>query len=335
MIEILAAEDFQDWRRERFMAYESYFEEANDVSSRVPRARRNLSDPEWLVKKDAGQKMMVASAVAGGSVDLLALGYSAGANLASLRAFYPSIVDAWITHENFHHAYDQSPLGESSTAATYALLGDAFEVVNRMVCFGILLGWGNLLPHVARIIEYKNPYMDGMLERMLSYYVSGRDTSIAKCTRHLPYFKTLKIFNAPPAARSEMMAEYLDDWYVASRREWYHDSHTRGRVFKGYWSWEAAAITFLLDIDDSSYRAAEFYPADLVDFARRVKLDEASADRLDVDAKERRMKAGDACPKSRTWQSIDIPSTTKVFSEGEIAPDLGSRYGLTVWRYKD
>ncbi|UQV44676.1 DUF1911 domain-containing protein [Janthinobacterium lividum] len=39
--------------------------------------------------------------------------------------------------------------------------------------------------------------------------------------------------------------------------------------FSGYWSWEAAAITCLLDIDDSSYRNAKFYPADLVAFHRQ------------------------------------------------------------------
>lgn len=177
--------------------------------------------------------------------------------------------------------------------------------------------------------------MDGMLERMLSNYAPNRDSSLSECTRHLPYFKTLKIFNASPDLRPAMMAEYLQDWYVASRREPYYDSHKRGPGFKGYWSWEAAAITFLLDIDDRSYRTAEFYPADLVDFARRAKLDEASADKLSVQASELRMKAGDTCPKAGTWQSIDVPSTTKAFAVGEIAPDLASRYGLTVWRYAD
>jgi len=139
-----------------------------------------------------------------------------------------------------------------------------------------LLGFGDLLPALARIIEYKNPRMDGMLERLLSYYVPNRDTSLNECARHLPYFKTLKIFNASPEMRPELIAEYLEDWYLASRREPYYDSHTRDTSFNGYWSWEAAAITFLLDIDDSSYRTAEFYPADLVDFARRMKEEPSS-----------------------------------------------------------
>lgn len=335
MIKGLTQEEFQCQRREKLFGFDFYSERADDLASMIPIAQRNLADPVWVATKGEGRAMLAASGSADLSVDLLTLSYSAGVNLAELRGFYPFVVDTWLVNEKFQLAYHQSPAGASSTTATYALLGDDFEVVNRMVCFGILLGWGKLLPHVARIIEYNNPRMDGMLERLLSYYVPNRDTSITECTRHLPYFKTLKIFNAPANARSDLMADYLEDWYVASRREPYYDSHTRDISFKGYWSWEAAAITFLLDIDDSSYRTAEFYPADLVDFARRAKLDQASAERLDVNAKERRMRAGDVCPKAGTWQSIDIPSTTKVFSEGEIAPDLGSRYGLTVWRYSE
>lgn len=333
MIETLSADNFQSQKREKLLGYDIYQDETDHLISSIPRGQRNLSDSAWLASKDEGQAAIAAATLARLSVDLLTLAYSGGTNLAELRAFYPSVVKNWLTHEKQHLAYDESSLGEGSTTATYALLGPAFHYVNRMICFGILLGWGDHLAHVARIIEYKNPQMDGMIERLLSYYVPNRDTTITECTRHLPYFKTLKIFDAPSDARPALMAEYLEDWYVASRREPYYDSHTRDTVFKGYWSWEAAAITFLLDIDDSSYRNAEFYPADLVDFARRVKLDETSANQQRTESSNRRMKAGDACPIAGTWQSIDIPSTSKVFTEGEIAPDLGSRYGLTVWQH--
>jgi hypothetical protein len=330
---IATPKEFQSQGREKLLEFEYYSERTGDLTSMISSAQRNLSDLAWIAAKGDGRAMLAASGSAELSVDLLTLSYSGGANLAELRAFYPVVFETWLVNEKFHLAYHQSPAGSSSTTATFALVGDDFEVVNRMACFGILLGWGNLLPQVARIIEYNNPRMDGMLERLLSYYVPNRDTSLTECTRHLPYFKTLKIFNAPADARPALMAEYLEDWYVASRREPYYDSHTRDTSFKGYWSWEAAAITFLLNIDDSSYRTAEFYPADLVDFARRAKLDEAN--QHSIEENELRMKASDLCPKAGTWQSIDVPSITKVFSVGEIAPDLGSRYGLTVWRYMD
>jgi hypothetical protein len=333
MIKVLTLEEFCSTRREKLLGYEYYSERVPNLASLTSRSQSNLADPAWISTKNEGQRVLASSAGANFAIDLLTLSYSSGMNLAELRALYPSVLDTWLVHEKYHKAYDKSPLGSSSTTATFPLLGDTFHAVNRMVCLGILLAWGEKLSQIARIIEYKNPSMDGMLERLLSYYVPNRDTSLTECTRHLPYFKTLKIFNAPADARQELMAEYLEDWYVASRREPYYDSHTRDTVFKGYWSWEAAAITFLLEIDDSSFRTAEFYPADLVDFARRAKLDETN--HRAIEEYELRMKASDACPKAGAWQSIDLPSTTKVFSAGEIAPDLDSRYGLTVWRYAD
>lgn len=272
-IEVLTAEDFQSRRREKLLDYEYYSEKVPELASMLFAAQRNLGDPAWLATKDEGRRMLAASGSADLAIDLLTLSYSGGAALTALRDFYPYVVEVWLVNERFKIAYHQSSKGASSTTATYALLGDDFEIVNRIICFGILLGWGNLLPEIARIIEYKNPYMDGMLEHMLSHYVPDRDTTITECTRHLPYFGTLKIFSAPVDARPAMMAEYLEDWYRASRREPYYESHTRGSVFKGYWSWETAAITFLLDIDDSSYRNAEFYPADRVDFARHAKFE--------------------------------------------------------------
>ena len=108
-----------------------------------------------------------------------------------------------------------------------------------------------------------------MLERLFSVYLVGR-SSTEKCTRHLPYFKTLEIFKAPPSDRSQLLEKYLADWYEASRREPYFDKHKQPDVFRGYWSWEAGAIAVVLNIEDSSFRDAQFYPRDMVDFARKT-----------------------------------------------------------------
>jgi hypothetical protein len=67
-------------------------------------------------------------------------------------------------------------------------------------------------------------------------------------------------------------AQDLDDWYAASKREPYYDSLKKGSAFRGYWSWEAAAITFLLEIDDFTYANARFNPTDLVQFSRAKDL---------------------------------------------------------------
>ncbi|MQA38130.1 DUF1911 domain-containing protein [Rugamonas sp. FT29W] len=170
-----------------------------------------------------------------------------------------------------------------------------------------------------------------MLERLLAPYLDNRGELPDDCPRHLPYFKTLKIFSAPSEARAQLMKEYLGDWYHASKREPYYDSHKRGDQFKGYWAWEAAAITYLLDIDDSSYRDAEFYPADLVAFARSIDAPRSSGAK--PEDQELRMKSGQTCPKSGTWETLDIPLQQRKFAVGEIMQAEDASYGITVWRY--
>ncbi|MQA38132.1 DUF1911 domain-containing protein [Rugamonas sp. FT29W] len=170
-----------------------------------------------------------------------------------------------------------------------------------------------------------------MLERLLAPYVSGSIPLPTECTRHLPYFKTLKIFDAESQDRSMLMREYLEEWYRASRREPYYDSHKRDDAFTGYWSWEAAAITYLLDIDDSSYRNAKFYPVDLVDFARSIQAPRFSEAK--PEKQELRVKSGQECPKSGTWETLDIPLQQRKFAAGEIMQAENASYGITVWRY--
>jgi len=84
--------------------------------------------------------------------------------------------------------------------------------------------------------------------RLLAFYVPGR---------------TLRIFSTEKDARPALMQEYLQQWHAPSRREAYYGSHQRGISLWAYCSWQAAAISCMLDIDDGSYRGATFYPADL------------------------------------------------------------------------
>ena len=127
------------------------------------------------------------------------------------------------------------------------------------------------------------------------------------------------------------MREYLEDWYYASRREPYYDSHKRLGNFKGYWSWESAAITYLLDIDDTPYRQAKFYPVDLVDFARAINAHRSVGKNIgDLQLRE---KCGQPCPKAGIWEALDIPLQRREFSAGDIMQAENAGYGMTIWRY--
>jgi len=71
-------------------------------------------------------------------------------------------------------------------------------------------------------------------------------------------------------SRAALLAEYLSEWYEASRREPYFESHKKGLSFYGYWAWEAAAIAVVLEIDDTGLNGTQFYPDDLVAYARKI-----------------------------------------------------------------
>ena len=56
---------------------------------------------------------------------------------------------------------------------------------------------------------------------------------------------------------------------------YWHDSHIDDVHF-GYWCLEAALVTVLWNVDDSSYRDHPHYPSDLVDWYRAHPNGEAA-----------------------------------------------------------
>jgi hypothetical protein len=53
-----------------------------------------------------------------------------------------------------------------------------------------------------------------------------------------------------------------------------------------------------------------------------------------VDAnKELWAKAGQPCPKAGVWQPTDPGAAQRIYKEGEPMADLGSPYGISVWRW--
>ncbi|KAG0929670.1 hypothetical protein G6F31_017268 [Rhizopus arrhizus] len=75
---------------------------------------------------------------------------------------------------------------------------------------------------------------------------------------------------ASPSGRPGLVKEFLDGWYAGSRNVYWHGNHRDDDSgYMGYWAFEAALVVMLFDIDDSSFRDHEYYPADLVAHYRR------------------------------------------------------------------
>ncbi|CDG83168.1 PoNe immunity protein domain-containing protein [Janthinobacterium agaricidamnosum] len=336
MKEILTEEYFLNNKRELLLDYDIYDENYHGSIMVFDKLQKSLSKNEKELKEIPIYNFMIATRRRSWvAIDILATNYSAGHRLSELRSFYPSVLEYWKSYAKYDAAYDLSETESQQGFAHFSLSDNSYEKVNRMICFAILLGWENLIAEIIPIIDFNNEQKDGMLERMLAFYDKNRPAPPDECLRHLPYFKTLKIFSADKIDRPSLMAEYLEDWYEASRREPYYNAHTRDTSFWGYWSWEAAAITYLLEIDDSSYANAQFYPKDLVDFARQAKKDYSPDGVLPIANNELRAKASDPCPKAGQWQSLGAVSELRSYLQDEPMADLGSAYGLTVWKFID
>lgn len=325
-------------RRDPMVGFKSYADNMEGVSESY-----ELITAEVLAKRIAEAEdpeeavMAVMTGTRRRSWDYLMglhLQYSAGAALSVLREFFPTLVSSWEEYAKYGKAFDQTARAGGRKVPHLDLYDTDYWDAVRLTSFAICLGHTNLLPRIATLWDYENDDMDGLLERLVAPYVPGRGTPPDECTRHLPYFKTLKIFDAEPEQRPALMATYLDEWYKASRREPYYDSHTKGRLhnYLGYWSFEAAAIAVELDIDDSSFRDKPFYPAELADFGRSFKTG-SGAGVSDADRLSLRCESGQPCPKDGYWMTPAKAGSRKYFQHGEIMPEVSSDYGSTIWQW--
>ncbi|WP_284620504.1 PoNe immunity protein domain-containing protein [Aquabacterium humicola] len=266
--------------------------------------------------------------------------FSAGVHPARLGDFLPEAVSYWLEFASYDKAFDDSPAAMGRRVPHIDLHDTDYWNAIRLTSFAILLGHTGLLPQIAALWDYENDDMDGLLERLVAPFVPSRAAPPDTCTRHLPYFKLLKVFSADASQRPALMARYMDEWYTASRREPYYDSHTKGRdhSFLGYWSFEAAAVAYVLDIEDESFRDHEFYPKDLADFARSLPRPVVlGGDSSGGATTPERLHcpAGLPCPRTGFWFSPARPDSRRRFDAGETMPDLGGDYGTTIWQWDE
>lgn len=275
------------------------------------------------------------------ALDLISLQYSAGGDLNFIKEIYPYLLKWTEEYAEASHLYNLSP-DAGGRYVWHISLGteDYWYIALRLICFGLLTGYADQIKRIMPIIDYveatpEGQEKDGLIELLIAPFVTDRGTPPKDARRHLPYRKLIKVFDADAEKRPAMMLQYLEDWYEASRREPYHDQHPQpdirsGISYFGYWSWEAAAVTWLLDIDDSTYRDHQFYPKDLVDFARS----QAESVSAETTIEKIKIKGGEKCPKMGYWTTPAQPNQRQYFNKDDIFPTLPETdWGEVYWYF--
>ncbi|KQM77870.1 hypothetical protein ASE74_15840 [Pedobacter sp. Leaf216] len=114
---------------------------------------------------------------------------------------------------------------------------------------------------------------DSLIDKLALHLQPHREQS-NKLQHPKAYQSLFDAINATKEEQAKHMHKFLKGWYKSMRKCGWHDVHLSvGKdVFPGYWCWEAAMVTLLYNIDDSSYQDMPFYPKDMVDYARQQKL---------------------------------------------------------------
>jgi Domain of unknown function (DUF1911)/Domain of unknown function (DUF1910) len=254
--------------------------------------------------------------------------FSGGRPMDELR---PALQAALISFEDF--------LNDEHAPLVYVDLAIQTYYVEALWLLSLtkLLGLGDM--QIERVANFyaadeTNDGADELFELILAKL--GRKSFEAEGLIHEdPYQLLLDCIKAEPDARPALMTQFLKRWFKGQKECDWWGSHVNRRGtpvldtgFFGYWAFEAALVTYLWDIDDSSYRDLPHYPKDLIDYARQNLSPQSGAPQQAV-----RSMAGEPCPREGFWVTPAKTNSRRHFKAGEIMPDFKSEYGVTIWQW--
>jgi hypothetical protein len=79
------------------------------------------------------------------------------------------------------------------------------------------------------------------------------------------YDALVEVIVAPAEKRSTLLKKYVEGWYKRMKPISWHGNHEAAEgAYFGYWSFEAALVAMLFDVDDRAFAEHPNYPGDLV-----------------------------------------------------------------------
>lgn len=203
---------------------------------------------------------------------------------------------------------------------------DDYEQFLQTLSLCILLGRDELIPRLSAIFDRDNKGQDAIYETLLSFYDDSRVKTDELLFKR-PFAGLLKVIRAAtPKEASTLLDKYCKAWYPAFKKAPWYDSHLsidgEDGSYSGYWAFEAGAVAFLLNIDDSQIDHM-VYPKDLVAYARTLRP---------TSNRPGPIHAGQPCPHSGYWFSPAQQNSRRHFKQGDIMPRFEhSNWGETLW----
>lgn len=314
---------FNEKRRQQFIT-EQYFSAISSLTKNwIDEMRLNLARPE-LGDENLS---LEASTLARQKYELLSLNHTAGEPIEPLRDELESVIEAHEKYAELKKIYEQD---ENEPPLYFAEI-DEYERCLQLISLCYLLHRRDLLPRIAAMQDPIYSGTDTIYEDLLAFDMEDR-FDVDQWYHDKPYRDLVNSLYRDESAESiEDLKKYCKNWFIGLKKAPWHNSHLRmtetdGDYF-GYWAFEAGAVAYLLELDDSGIDHM-VYPRDLVAWARANEhLSKSTPDKL-------RCEANHTCPKTGYWWTPAKENSRGHFKQGEIMPDFpSSSYGVTIWQW--
>lgn len=297
-------------RRQDFMSLE-YYEKVKDYCEED--IRKELADgyPRESTKYNSAD-VLKWSVIASNRFDLLFLAYTAGRPIEELGAMLESAIEAHEKKADYGRDYFDDP-----SFTTMGGEGDSFLLPLQYIGLAYLLHRRDLLPRISILAQgkdgkwrgnddiYEKLYRFNDLTRKPEGYYINED--------YIDLLNALYEGNSSEEALADLNS-YLKDWYKMHDSQIWYNSHLMNERlgnhmgYFGYWAFEAAAVAFLLDLDDKKFHKYLYYPKDLVQWARSYKSQEDQAKVLNAPPSPPPLVGhpGQPVPKSGNWHTTAL-----------------------------
>ena len=319
---------FEERRRQIFITSSYYGEMEPLLRSEYEYWATNVSEGDTPEE----QRSLALQSHAGDAYRLHLLHYTAGEPIEPLRAELEKVIEAHERWQEALAAFEQipqiAPLGLERIAE--------YERCMQLIGLCFLLHRRDLLPRIAKLEDPGYAGADALYEDLLDYELPSR-LNIDKLYHGKPYTPLVQaMYRESDAESLADIKAYCQAWYPAMKRVPWHDGHLRmtdtdGDYF-GYWAFEAGAVAYLLDLDDSSLDHM-VYPKDLVKFAREFEPQAGSSTQQQTE--RLRCEAGQPCPREGFWFTPSKAGSRRHFKQGEVMPAFSTDYGSTIWQWDE
>ena len=189
-----------------------------------------------LKDSDEEKRQRILVSLTGYEVDLLKAEFSIGTYKDNMKNYTNKAIEIVKDYNNITY-YDLLTL-----LSIAVMINDNSEVINLIKNNEDIIEKDRLLKYIANYIQDKEPKWDKNIQLRSEFM--GLD----------------KVFST--SDKETALLEYLDGWYKNhSEYSWYDSHKSNTDTYSGYWSFEAAAISIILGLDESKLRESVYYPS--------------------------------------------------------------------------